>query len=31
MIPIEGLVYAEGGESPTSADFVSIVYIKDKL
>ncbi|WP_053957191.1 MBL fold metallo-hydrolase [Inediibacterium massiliense] len=31
MIPIEGLMYAEGGEPFVSPDFVSIVYAKDKL
>ncbi|MFZ5986520.1 MAG: MBL fold metallo-hydrolase [Bacillota bacterium] len=31
MIPIEGLMYAEGGEPFASPDFVSIVYRKDKL
>jgi len=31
MIPIEGLMYAEGGEPFVSPDFVSIVYTKDKL
>lgn len=31
MIPIQGLMYAEGGEPFVGSDFVSIVYIKDKL
>jgi hypothetical protein len=31
MIPIKGLMYAEGGEPFVSPDFVSIVYTKDKL
>jgi glyoxylase-like metal-dependent hydrolase (beta-lactamase superfamily II) len=29
--PMEGLMYAEGGEPFVSPDFVSIVYTKDKL
>lgn len=29
--PMEGLMYAEGGEPFVSPNFVSIVYTKDKL
>ncbi|WP_315078932.1 hypothetical protein [uncultured Clostridium sp.] len=31
LIPMEGLIYAEGGEPFISPNSVSIVYTKDKL